>query len=85
MRAPRRRWGKAWNGRDGPPFSSAVVFAGHQADAKSLYWARNSGRVRADVAEVLTPIVRAFEAGKLRSKRSSPRSRHPNHWEIVET
>lgn len=43
------------------------------------------GRMSADTAQMLTPIVRAFEAGKLRFRRSGPRSRDPNHWEIVET
>jgi hypothetical protein len=37
----------------------------------TLYRARD-GRVSADTAEILTLIVRAFEAGKLRFRRSSP-------------
>jgi hypothetical protein len=43
-----------------------------------------TGRVSDDMAELLTPLVRQFEAGKLRLRRSGPRSRDPNHWEIVE-
>jgi hypothetical protein len=38
--------------------------------------------VSADTAELLTPIVRAFEAGKPR--RSGLRRRDPNSWKIVE-
>jgi hypothetical protein len=41
----------------------------------TLYRARDTGRVSADIAELLTPIVRAFEAGKLKFRRSGPRSR----------
>jgi hypothetical protein len=37
------------------------------------------------MAAALTPIVRAFEAGNLKFRRSGPRSRYPNLWEIVET
>jgi hypothetical protein len=35
------------------------------------------------MAAVLTPIIRAFEAGKLRLRHTSPRSDEPNHSEIV--
>jgi hypothetical protein len=73
----------ARHGAERVPLSIIANLTG--LSGNSLYQARNSGRVSADVAEVLTPIVRAFEAGKLRSKRSSPRSRHPNHWEVGET
>jgi hypothetical protein len=41
-------------------------------------------RVSDDMAAVLTPIVRACEAGKLQCRRSSPNSRDPNHWEIID-
>jgi hypothetical protein len=34
---------------------------------------------------LLTPIVDAFEAGKLKFRCTGPRSRYPNLWEIVET
>src|ERR1700741_4934598 len=43
--------------------------------------ARDGGQ---ETAEVLTPLIRQFEAGKLRFRRSGPRRRDPNHWEIVE-
>ena len=49
----------------------------------TLYRARD-GRTSADTAEILTPIVRAFEAGKLRFRRTSPRSAEPNRWEVVD-
>jgi hypothetical protein len=37
------------------------------------------------MVELLTPLVRRFETGKLRLRRTSPRSDEPNQWEIVET
>jgi len=43
------------------------------------------GAVTEDVAAVLSPLIRQIEAGKLRFRRSGPRSRDPNRWEIVET
>jgi hypothetical protein len=68
--------------------------AGQPRSAKPGQWccaARLSlwdgGRLSADTAELLSPIVRAFEAGKLKFRCSGPRSRNrdPNHWEILET
>jgi hypothetical protein len=37
------------------------------------------------MAELLSPIVRAHEAGKLRFRRTVRVASDPNHWEIVET
>jgi hypothetical protein len=37
-----------------------------------------------DFCRPLTPLIRQFEAGKLRFKRSGPRGRDPNRWEIAE-
>jgi hypothetical protein len=34
---------------------------------------------------LLALLIPQFEAGKLRFRRSSPRSREPNRWEIIET
>jgi hypothetical protein len=36
------------------------------------------------LADVPLTIVRAFEAGKLRFRRISPRSSEPNRWEMIE-
>ena len=47
----------------------------------ALYRMLWCGRVSDDMAAVLAPIVRAFEAGKLRCKRVG----RANRWEIVET
>jgi hypothetical protein len=43
--------------------------------------ARYCGPVSENIAELLTPLVRAFQAGKLRFQRSGPRSRDPHQWE----
>jgi hypothetical protein len=44
-----------------------------------------TGRVSDDMCEVLPPIARAYETGKLRAKRSHPRDPGgANHWEIVD-
>jgi hypothetical protein len=51
----------------------------------TLYRTRFDGLVSAETTELLTPIVRAFEAGKLRFRRSGLRSREPNHWELIDT
>jgi hypothetical protein len=50
----------------------------------TLYRARESGRVSAETAELLTPLVQRYEAGKLRFRRTAPRDHFPNHWEVVE-
>jgi hypothetical protein len=50
----------------------------------TLHRARDSGHVSEDLCEVLTPLILQFEAGKLRFRRTGPRSSYPNHWEIVE-
>jgi hypothetical protein len=39
------------------------------------------GRVSDDLAALLTPQVRRFEAGKLRLRLTSPRGDEPNRWE----
>jgi hypothetical protein len=63
----------------------AVVAAMCGVNRLALYRMLWSGRVSADMAELLTPIVRAFEADKLKFRRTGPRSRYPNRWEVVET
>jgi hypothetical protein len=42
-------------------------------------------RVSDEMAEVLTAIVRAYEAGKLKCRRNSRHGDAANCWEIVET
>jgi hypothetical protein len=52
----------------------------------ALYRVLWSGLLSEDMAELLTPIVRAFKACQLRFRRSGPRDlRRPNIWEVVET
>jgi hypothetical protein len=51
----------------------------------ALYDMLRTGRVSDDMAELLSPIVRAHEAGKLRFRRTVRVASDPNHWEIVET
>jgi hypothetical protein len=46
----------------------------------TLYRAREGGQVSVETAEILSPLIRQYEAGKLRFKRSGPRSDDPNHW-----
>jgi hypothetical protein len=49
----------------------------------SLYRILWLNRVSDEMCERLTPLARAYEAGKLRAKRSHPRDpRGANHWEI---
>jgi hypothetical protein len=38
----------------------------------------------AQMAELLTPLARDFEAGRLRFRRSGSRGRYPNPWEVVD-
>jgi hypothetical protein len=49
-----------------------------------LYRARDRGRVSAETSELLTPIIRAFEAGVDTASSFGAREM-PNHWEVVET
>jgi hypothetical protein len=44
----------------------------------TLYRARCSGWVGEDMAELLTSIIRRFEAGELRFRRTSPHSDEAN-------
>jgi len=69
----------ACRGRDRVPLAAIAAMCGRPR--LTLYRVLWSGRVSAELAEALTPIVLAFEAGRLRFKRSGPRSRFPNHWE----
>jgi hypothetical protein len=62
----------------------SVVAAMCNVSRLALYRIIWLDRVSDEMAEVLTPIVRAYEAGKLRCRRSSPNGRYPNHWEIIE-
>lgn len=50
---------------------------------RTLYRARD-GAVTDDVAAILTPLIRQHEAGKLRLRRTGPRSRDPNLWQLVD-
>jgi hypothetical protein len=43
-----------------------------------------TARVSADLAKLLSPIVRPHEAGKLRFRRNRPVRRRRELWEIVE-
>jgi hypothetical protein len=52
---------------------------------QTLYRARDGGQVSAETAEILTPLIRQYEAGKLRLRRTGPRSRDPDLWQIVES
>jgi hypothetical protein len=51
----------------------------------ALYRMLWSGQMSSEMAELLTPHVRAFEAGQLNFRRTSPRSRDPNHCEVIDT
>jgi hypothetical protein len=35
--------------------------------------------------ELLTPLIRRFDAGELRFRRTSPHSDEANRWGIIET
>ena len=50
----------------------------------ALYNALWTGRVSADMTELLTPIVRGFEAGKLTFRRNGRYGDGANRWEIIE-
>jgi hypothetical protein len=63
----------------------AVVAAMCGVSRLALYRMLWCGRVSADMAELLTPIVRAFEAGKLRFRRTGRYGDGANRWEIVKT
>jgi hypothetical protein len=65
------------------PLSAIATMCG--VNRMALYRVVWSGQVSEEVAEVLTPIVRAFEAGKLKFRWSGPRSEMRNRWEVVET
>jgi hypothetical protein len=62
----------------------SVVAAMCGVSGLALYRIMWLDRVSDEMAAVLTPIVRAHAAGKLRCRRTSPNSRYPNHWEIIE-
>ena len=50
----------------------------------ALYEALWTGRASDDLCAVLTPIVRAHDAGKLRFRRNGRYRDGANRWEIVE-
>ncbi len=62
------------------PLSAGAALCG--MSRLSLYRMLWPGRVSDDLAEL--PMAPLYEAGKLRFRRSGPRSREPNHWEIIE-
>jgi hypothetical protein len=71
----------ACRGSDRVPLSIIANLTG--VSRLTLYRARD-GHVTEETARLLSPLVRAYEAGKLKFRRTSPRSRYPNHWEVVE-
>jgi hypothetical protein len=71
----------ACRGEKRGPLSAVAVMIGRSRLA--LYRVLWTGRVSADMAEVLSPIIRAFETGRLKFGRLRPRSRNPNQWVIV--
>ncbi len=64
------------------PLSAIAVMIGRSRLA--LYRVLWTGRVSADMATVLTPVIRAFEAGKLRFRRTSLRDAEPNRWQMID-
>jgi hypothetical protein len=50
----------------------------------ALYNVLWTGRVSADMTELLTPIVRAFKSGKLRFRRKGQLGDGANRWETIE-
>jgi hypothetical protein len=65
------------------PLSAVAAMCG--VSRLALYRMLWTGRVRDDLAALLTQLVRRFEAGKLRFRRTSPRGDDPNRWKIIET
>lgn len=60
------------------PLSAVAAMIGRSR--LTLYRVLWTGRVSDDMATVLTPIVRQYEAGKLRFRRTSPHAADPNCW-----
>jgi hypothetical protein len=58
---------------DEQPVSLSAVAALCCASGLALYRMPWTGRVSDDMAELLTPLVRQYEAGKLRFRSTSPR------------
>jgi hypothetical protein len=48
----------------------------------ALYRVLWTGRVNADMAELLSPLVRAFEVRKLRFRRTGRYGNGVNRWEL---
>jgi hypothetical protein len=62
-----------------------AISATTRIDCKRLYEIIMPVPASADVAELLTPVVRAFEAGQFKFRRSGRYSDDPNRWNIIET
>jgi hypothetical protein len=73
----------ACRGEKRVPISVIAAMCGRSRFA--LYNVLWTGRVSEDMAEVLTPIVRAYEAGKLRFRRNGRYGDGANRWEIIDT
>jgi hypothetical protein len=50
----------------------------------TLYQVLWTGRASDELCAVLTPLIRQYEAGKLRLKRASRYGDQANRWEILE-
>jgi hypothetical protein len=62
----------------------AVVAALCDVSRITLYEVLWTGRASEELCAMLTPVVRAHEAGKLRLKRTSRHGDRPNRWEIID-
>jgi hypothetical protein len=69
--------------REARTVSAIAVMCGVSRDA--LYHVLWTGRASEDLCAVLTPLIRQYEGGKLRFRRSGPPSDIPNHWEVIDT
>jgi hypothetical protein len=63
----------ACRGADRVPLAIVANMTG--LSRQTLYRARDGRQVSADTAEVLTPLILQFGAGKLQFRRSGPRTR----------
>jgi hypothetical protein len=72
----------ACRGEKRVPISAIAVMCG--VARITLYEVLWTGRASEDLCAVLTPLVRDFEAGRLRFKRSGRYGDGANRWEMVE-
>jgi len=64
------------------PLAAVAAMCG--VSRQALYKARD-GRVSAEMAELLTPLIRDIERGRIKFRRTGRYGDEPNRWEIVET